>query len=244
MIFKFDYIIEPQAVDTTLTARIATIETMLLNSAGKAADRLHIGVEDLLKDNYAWVLARIAWEMDYRPKLGTTITVETWIDHVEHSFSFRNFRVTQEGRQIGLGKSIWTVLDLTTRRPVNLLTEERFVKLNTNIDNGMTVPQKVRAAASDNAYHYKTVYSDIDFNGHCNSVQYLQWMLNALPAEQAAQIQSERIDMNYMHEIMPEEQISVVYEQTDNQLIFEVRNAEGKPAARASINIPVQNDRQ
>ena len=78
MIFKYDYIIEPQFVDTTLTVRLSTIESMLLNSAGKAADQLHIGVEDLKVDNYAWVLARIAWEIDYRPKMGTVITVETW----------------------------------------------------------------------------------------------------------------------------------------------------------------------
>lgn len=239
MIFKYDYIIEPQFVDTTLTVRLSTIESMLLNSAGKAADQLHIGVEDLKVDNYAWVLARIAWEIDYRPKMGTVITVETWIDHIEHMFSLRNFRILQDGKQIGLGKSIWTVINLTTRRPVMLLAEERFTKLSTDVDNGMEQAVKLPAVAAESVYDYKTVYTDIDFNGHCNSVQYLQWMLNALPADEAAALTPKRIDINYLHEIMPEEHISVAYENKDNKIIFEVRDAEGKPAARASVIMPV-----
>ena len=237
MKFTFDYIVEPQMVDSTLTARLAAIETMLLNSAGKAADQLGIGVEDLLKDNYAWVVARIAFELDYRPKMGSLITIETWINHTEMSFSMRDFRIIHEGRQIGLGKSVWTVLNLLTRRPVNLMSEERFVKLNTNIDNGMASPNKLSAVANEADYQYKTVYTDIDFNGHCNSVQYLQWMLNALPVKTATGLQPKRVDINYLREVMPEENISVAYRNNEDNILFEVRNADGKAAARALITL-------
>ena len=176
MKYTFDYIVEPQMVDSTLTARLAAVETMLLNSAGKAADQLGIGVEDLLKDNYAWILARIAFELDYRPKLGSVITVETWIDHAEMSFSIRNFRILSDNKQVGLGKSIWTVLNLQTRRSVNLMTEERFSILSTNIDNGMSMPENLMTVNSDPVYIYKTVYSDIDFEDLIGKISFYDMM--------------------------------------------------------------------
>ena len=82
MLFEFDYIVEPQMVDSSYTIRLSEIESILLNSAGKAADMLKIGVDDLKADNYAWVVSRLAWQMDYRPRMGKKITVQTWLDSI------------------------------------------------------------------------------------------------------------------------------------------------------------------
>lgn len=247
MLFEFDYIVEPQMVDSSYTIRLSEIESILLNSAGKAADMLKIGVDDLKADNYAWVVSRLAWQMDYRPRMGKKITVQTWLDSIERLFSIRNYRILVDGKQIGLGRSVWAVINLTTRRPVNILQEEKFMSLATNIDNGMEMPLKLPIVECESTYIYQPTYSDIDFNGHCNSVRYLQWMFNALPWQEAANIPATRVDINYLQEVMADEKVEIAYQETDQAHNFEVRKENGQAVARAAcskVTYPIRIDNQ
>jgi acyl-ACP thioesterase len=59
-------------------------------------------------------------------------------------------------------------------------------------------------------------YSDLDYNNHCNSCKYLQFMLNA--DDRLTTIYPIRLDINYVKEVHKDERIHVdVLEKTDEQ---------------------------
>ena len=120
-----------QDVDATRRVRLYTMENYLLNIAGKVADAMGFGIPDLLPMNYTWIITHMNMEMLYLPKHGEEMIVETWIERNAHMLSVRDFRIYQaqeDGteRLIGCAKSVWAVLDLTSREIVNIFDHEMF----------------------------------------------------------------------------------------------------------------------
>jgi len=232
---SFYYDIDPQMVDINKNIKIPNLLTLLLNTAGRSSEEYHIGVDQLMEEGKAWVLSRMAIEMKEMPRHNERVRVDTWIENVERMFSLRNFQIVNHGNIIGEARSIFAVIDSNTRRPVNLMEEERFARLSTGVLVSIEEPVKIAAVSDGKEFHYTTCYSDMDFNGHCNSARYLEWMLNALPIEEAKRLYATRIDINYLREVMPGDDISISFAESDTSITFDVKNNQGASVARALI---------
>ena len=127
MKYRYNYLVPYQDVDATRRLRLYTMENYLLNVAGKVADEMGIGIPMLLPMNYTWIITHLNMEMLYLPKHGEEMIIETWIERNAHMLSVRDFRIyikesasdNQELRLIGCAKTVWAVLDLTSREIVN-----------------------------------------------------------------------------------------------------------------------------
>lgn len=233
---SFYYDIDPQMVDINKNIKIPNLITLLLNTAGRSSEEYHIGVDQLMEEGKAWVLSRLAIEMKEMPRHNERIRVDTWIERVERMFSLRNFQIVNHGDIIGEARSIFAVIDSNTRRPVNLMEEERFARLSTGVPVSIEGPAKIAPVSDGKEIHYTTCYSDMDFNGHCNSARYLEWMLNALPIDDAKQLNATRIDINYMREVMPGTEVTIKYSPLPGQITFDICEAGETSVARASIS--------
>ena len=231
----FYYDIDPQSVDVNRNVKIPHLVSLLLNTAGRSSDEYKIGIDQLMSEGKSWVLSRLALEMKRMPRHNERIRVDTWIETVERMFSLRNFQIVSDGDIIGEARSVFTVIDINTRRPVNMMEEERFAKLSTGCQVNIDAPTKIGAATAEPSFHYTTLYSDIDFNGHCNSARYIEWMLNALPLDTAKKLTMKRFEINYMRELMPGDNIHIAFSENENKLTFDVKNDEGVSVARAMI---------
>ena len=118
---SYFYRIEPQCVDFTLNATIEAMGSYLLNTAGTDAQRKGFGVDVLSKENRAWVLSRMAIELDYRPEQYTDIEVRTWVNENGRVLSTRNFEVADKAGEIFCrAVSQWCLIDYAKRVPVGL----------------------------------------------------------------------------------------------------------------------------
>ena len=90
-ISQYAYRVEPQEVDFTLRATLASLGSAVLNTAGVDAHGKGFGVDALNADNHSWVLSRMALEIDARPRQYTDYTVGTWISDYGRVLSTRNF---------------------------------------------------------------------------------------------------------------------------------------------------------
>ena len=232
---SFYYDIDPQSVDINRNIKLPQLLSLLLNTAGRSSEEYHIGVDQLIDEGKAWVLSRIAIETKRLPRHNERIRIDTWIEKVERMFSLRNFQIVSDGDIVGEARSVFAVIDIGTRRPVNLMEEERFARLSTGSPVSIEAPCKISPVTEEAAFRYRTLYSDIDFNGHCNSARYIEWMLNALPIEKAKLLDAKRLDINYMHEVMPGDEISIAHADDDTSLTFDVKNSQGTSVARALI---------
>jgi len=117
----YPFRVEPQEVDFSLRITLVALGGNILNIAGIDAHTKGFGVDALNKDNFSWVLSRIAFEFDYRPEEYVKYEIATWISDYGRMLSTRNFELTdQTGVCFGRVVSQWCMLDLSKRTAVDL----------------------------------------------------------------------------------------------------------------------------
>ena len=99
------------------------------------------------------------------------------------------------------------------------------------------MPGKIPQAEGTEVYRHRVVYSDIDYNGHTNSMQYVQWIMDSYPVDKVYDRQVDRFEIVYSHEAVYGEDIEVRYEDvTDTETIFSVNSASGTNFVTARIH--------
>ncbi len=221
--FKYDYPIQYQDVDASRHLRLYTLENFLLNSAGLAADVLGIGSKWLTPQGKTWVLTNVTMEIDRLPLYNQTLTVETWVEGFSHMLSPRNYRLYIDGELSGQVRTVWAVISLEDRSIQNIFHYPEFEP----IERGEAVSvARIRHGATlqelDGVWDHTIVYSDIDYNGHCNSCKYVEFMLNAHQPSFLGQPMI--VDLKYAKEVHQGDSIQVLYKQVDAQTIrYEIR---------------------
>lgn len=202
-----------QDVDASRRLRLYTLENYLLVVAGKVADEMGIGIPALLPRNYTWIITHLNLEMLYLPKHGEQLVVETWIERNAHMLSVRDFRIYLHHvggleELIGCAKTVWAVLSLETREIVNIFADPIFDGVvDGEVLNMARAPRfkpivlddlETTEATQAGEILHEIQYSDVDYNRHCNSCKYLEWMVNAVQFDGSHPF---RLDINYQKEL-------------------------------------------
>ena len=235
MKYNYEYEIKYQEVDGKKRLRLFNLENYLLEVAGTVADELGFGIQVLHPRGLTWILTRLSVEMYEMPTHCEKVRFETWIENNVHMLSTRNFRIYSGDKLIGQCKSVWAVLDLEKREIVNCFDDPIFEGC---VDGEVIEMPRVRMTTipepTGSAPH-KIVYSDIDYNGHCNSCRYLQAMTDAyLPNYYGKTV---RLDINYSKEAMLNETLMTNYLVTEDGVQYQQKNENGETSCSAKITI-------
>ena len=240
MKYNYEYEIKYQEVDGEKKLRLFNLENYLLEVAGTVADDLGFGIQVLHPRGLTWILTRLSVEMYELPTHCQKVRFETWIESNAHMLSTRNFRIYKQGREeewilIGQCKSVWAVLDLEKREIVNCFDDPMFEGC---VDGEVIEMPRVRMTTipePTGCEPHKVVYSDIDYNGHCNSCRYLQAMTDAyLPAYYGRKV---RLDINYSKEAMLGETLQTCYLVTEEGVQYQQKNEAGETSCSAKITM-------
>lgn len=209
---RFEYTIQYANVDASRHMRLCDLQHYVLETAGMSASRAGLSTDMLVeKYNATWVLTRMSIMVDYLPKYEDTIIIETWIEGNAHMFSMRNFRIyLKKGEEeflIGKCSSVWTLINLTSRQ-VDMAAFKDPVWEHIIDGEKLDIPRAARLGAIElptSVMPHTIQYTDLDYNNHCNSIKYLQFMLNACDALTATY--PVRLDINYVKEVHKGESI-------------------------------------
>ena len=247
MKYRHTIIVPYQDVDASRRLRLYSMENYLLNIAGKVADEMGIGIPVLLPMNYTWIITHLNMEMLYLPKHGEEMIVETWIERTAHMLSVRDFRIYQpqaDGTEllIGCAKTVWAVLDLTSREIVNIFDHDIFKDSVDGEALNMARAPRLRPIQLDDIEDeggvagevlHEIQYSDVDYNCHCNSCKYLEWMVNAV---QAFDNQKPfRLDINYVKELYQGDVMYTRFLKTENAVRYQQVDENGATCCSAMI---------
>ena len=255
MKYNYNFEIKYQEVDGQRKLRLFNLETYLLEVAGLVADELGFGIRALHPMGLTWILTRLSVDMYELPTHCERVRFETWIESNSHMLSTRNFRIYTsphpspkeretsplcgDGREvwtlIGQCKTVWAVLDMEKREIVNIFDDPMFENC---VDGEVIDMPRVRMTTipePTGSMPHKIVYSDIDYNGHCNSCRYLQAMTDAyLPDYYGKKI---RLDINYSKEAMLGEEMQIYYLVTDDGVQYQMKNKAGETSCSAKLSI-------
>jgi len=233
---KLTFEIPPQFVDFQRRIKLSSLVDLILTASGYNADENGFGLRQLKNLNGTWVLSRLALEMDYFPKQYEKITVETWVQEVHTANTIRNYRLFNEkGEVIGNSTSVWVMINIETRRPMDLRLLKGIEEFATAEESGIERPFKLNTVESEVIDCFQVKYSDIDINQHVNTVHYLDWMVNTFTLDEHRSHTIHRIDMNFMNEVVYGNEIMIFKEEVaPGDFWFEAK-ANEKTAFRGRI---------
>ncbi len=196
---------EPFHCDMNKQLFMGHLGNHLLNASDFHSNDRGFGVRFLNTINKTWVLSRLVIEIEEMPKIYDEFFVETWIESAMRYFTNRNYRIEgADGRSLGYGRSIWAMIDTSTRQPVNLL-EVKDGELTQWIESEkempISKPSRVRmSAGAELVGEYVARYNDVDLNGHVNSVRSIEHVLDLFPMEKYVSSHLRRLDIAYVAE--------------------------------------------
>lgn len=238
-----EVLVEPFHVDFTGHLFLSVLGNHLLNAAGKHSQRRGWGIGALNETKHTWVLSRLCIEMYEMPLQYETISIKTWVEGVMKLFTSRNFAILRpDGTPYGYARSIWAMIDLSDRKPCDLLQLYDGDILNYVVSE----EENVCPIEGHGRFRFKnptlvrsidTYYSDVDINGHINSIKYIEHILNLLPKERFANQQIRRMEIAYKNEAYLGDKLYFYVQdgQNDKEIEIEVRKNESEVACQAKI---------
>lgn len=245
--------IEPFHVDFTGRVFMGVLGNHLLNAAGNHSQKRGWGISALNENHHTWVLSRLSIEMTEMPRNYQHCQVSTWVESVMKLFTTRNFAIKDaEGRPMGYARSVWAMIDTETRRPCDLVTLYDGDLLNYVVSDEENVCPieghgRFRFRDAQLVRTLTTCYSDIDINGHVNSIKYIEHILNLFSRQQMER-GIKRFEIAYKAESYIGDTLSFYIQPVDdNEIDVEVRkniseDSNGDVVCQAKVRFNVSDE--
>ena len=235
-ISSYPFTIQPENVDFTLRASVASIISYMLNVAGTDAHLKGFGVEALQGHSFTWVLSRLAVEISTQPRQYTDIEIDTWVNEFNRLSSTRNFKMRIGDEVIAAGVSQWCMLNMETRQAVDMtLLKDIYERAMVAEASPIATPARLRDVEPQISVSRPVVYSDIDFNRHVNTLRYIDLIFDTLPLELIEKNAGMRLDINFIAEALYGEVLTIGAYSEGNVWQFEISSDSGKKLCRAKI---------
>lgn len=235
-ITAYDYHIDPQDVDFTQRASVASIINYMLNVAGVDARNKGFGIDQLLGQSVTWVLSRLALEVEAQPSQYENVAMDTWVNDYNRLSSVRNFVMRQGERVMASGVSQWCMFNMETRQSVDMsMLKDVYMSAMVDAPSPIAMPARLRAIEPTKSMTRPVMYSDIDFNRHVNTLKYVDLIFDSLPLELIENNGGMRLDINFLAEARYGESITVgSVEESERVWQFEI-TSEDRVLCRAKI---------
>lgn len=203
--YKKEFTITDNMCNHNRVIKPSGVLDILQSVAGEHANLLKIGYYDLKEKGFAFVLARIKYDL-YKPiKYYQEIVVET-TPLVPGRIDFdRDFEIYDKNTNelLGIATSKWIIIDLNTRRICrsNVFTYQCEVRSKGNYDSFDKLD--FANANLDESYSYQVRHNDIDFIGHMNNTRYADALhFNGLVRS---------FEINFLHEVKLGETLNIIH---------------------------------
>lgn len=236
---SYKFIAEPFHVDFKGRLTMGVLGNHLLNCAGFHASERGFGIATLNEDNYTWVLSRLAIDLEEMPYQYEEFTVQTWVENVYRLFTDRNFAIlNKDGKKIGYVRSVWAMINLNTRKPADLLTLHGGSIVDYVCDEPCPIekPSRIKVTTDKPSAKLTAKYSDIDINGHVNSIRYIEHILDLFPIQLYMRKQIQRFEMAYVAESYYGDELSFFEEEVnEDEYHVEIKKNDCEVVCRAKV---------
>ena len=201
--FTKDFIIPSTDTDYEGFIKVDKILANMALTSTLHSDALGLGVEEIRKNNYGWML--IKWELEILeyPKVDDTVKIVTWTSGFDKFYATREFEILDISGNISVkASSLWVFMDIIKRRPIripndiakkySIIEQRNFTEFsNIEIDGDLLTKSQ----------SFRVVENDLDENNHVNNIKYIEWLFLGLEEMQKDYIISN-LAINYKKELL------------------------------------------
>ena len=208
-IWHQNFSIRSYEVDCHSRLSIVSVFNFMQEAASQHADALGVSIQQLLSENYTWLLSRLKIKMNAYPAWNDRIIINTWPSGVRRLFALRDFEMKDHNNLIfGTALSAWLVLDTVKKRPVRISS---FVDRLKPVEGDHVLPDQLDKLPAFETHTHERIfqvrYGDLDINQHVNNASYVEWMLEGMPAEIHDGLGLVELEINFLAESFLEDRI-------------------------------------
>jgi acyl-ACP thioesterase len=206
-------------VDMFGRATPAALLYLVQEAAGQHCALLQVDYDTLSHQHLFWAVTRNRVQITRLPRLGETVTVETWPMPTTRVAYPRSVVVYDENHQeLFRSISLWVLMDSRTRGM--LLPGKSGITVNgTLLGTELDAPRAIATRPMANTAQRTVGYTFLDRNGHMNNTRYLDWVCDLLPSEFHRDHPVREFTVCYMNEAREGEQIDLSFELTDGPVL-------------------------
>lgn len=198
---SFPFYVEPILTDCNGRARATNLLNNMFSAGSRHGETRGFGATSTL----GWVIVRMGVHFERIPHKKENLRIDTWIRNLYHGFTDRCARmVDEDGNEVVSMIFTFAMIDLKTRTAVDLngdiglrITECVLPEEQLAIRR---IPAINRTPVDEVTFKRSPHYSDIDINGHMNSMRYIDHILDAMPIEYINSHDITDMTVAYMHE--------------------------------------------
>ncbi|MCB0585431.1 MAG: hypothetical protein KDD06_08920 [Phaeodactylibacter sp.] len=202
--YQSHYEVRTYEIDSRRRMTIPAMVRLMQEAAMQNVIQLNLSVWDLKPQHISWVLMRKRLNIFQLPELGQRIEVVTYPAGFERLFTFRDYKVLNEQRELlAASSSTWLLMDTQSRRmapiPKYIIElEDKMPPPGECLPRPETrLPRFEQATATKN---FEVNWHDLDFNEHLNNTLYIQWLLEPLPEAILENGRLQQLDISYRAE--------------------------------------------
>ncbi|MBR3085797.1 MAG: hypothetical protein IKH04_05270 [Kiritimatiellae bacterium] len=173
-------------LDCTGRVSVAKVCDLLQRGATAHATILGVGMADLIKDGFSWMLSSMSVRFSRLPRPEEALSVETWPSGTRRRIiCTRDYVIRgEDGGVIVEATSDWIYVDVVHRK-INMLTPRLATLAPEGVPraNVEPAPKQLPREGEPARASIAVRRADTDVNRHVNNVHYVEWLFEALPDE-------------------------------------------------------------
>ena len=199
--------------------RPSSLFSMIQEIAIDHSEEIGAGRSVTFDRGFLWVLARQKAEIVRLPEYGEHVIFQTWPGSTMHFLFPRYYRMLDHnGESLLSASSLWTLIH-AKKRSVISPQKEGIVVTGETTGYEIALPSGIRKCFGEETCTLTVPYSYTDINGHMNNIFYLDVAENMIP-EMAGKLALKEISVEYSHEILCGETMTVSLHRSDQVCIF------------------------
>lgn len=181
-IYSQTFTITDSCVDRYGRLKTSRLLYFVQEVAGQHVALISMDADTLAGKGMFWAVIRQKLQISRLPRLGETITVETWpMPATRVAYPRSVIAYDADGQEIFRSISVWVLMDTQTRAMI-LPGKSGLVVPGTIRGNELSVPGSLSPQALSQHRCRSVCFTDLDRNGHMNNTRYLDWIDDLLPS--------------------------------------------------------------
>lgn len=220
-------------VDSHKTLRPSAFMHLAQEIAMNAAVPIGFGYDAMMAHNAAWVLSRLHFVIHKAPVWRQKTSLRTWHRGLEGLLFRRDYQMLDEnGVSLIDGTSSWVALNVAQRHLIRPSALADLIPQEPQCTDS-ALPQSAQKIAVPQNIELKRIkthvvnYSDTDFIGHTNNVQYLIWAMDAIDSSYVAEHTVSEVSINFIKETHVGDAVDIFTGNENDTYYIEGRTEDG-----------------
>ena len=214
-------------VDERMRLRPSAFMDYAQQIAYLAAEAMHFGYGDLVREGKAWVLSRMHVVFDSIPAWRDSVRMVTWHKGPSGPFYLRDFSLQDlDGKPLVRATSSWVILDIKQRRMARTAEVVEMIPEDTVCHENAIEGQAPRVMLPKGAEpvlctRRHVEYSDVDIQGHTNNARYVLWAFDCIGLDTLVNRCVKEFSVNFNHETLPGQEVELRLFQEEEEYFIE-----------------------